>query len=472
MTVTYDPVLSRVRIDADNLGSAATAVVERSPDQINWTTVRGGAEAQVNSGVLQTLDDYEFLADVPNYYRAVVAEPPEFSVGVGAGVSGTMDVPFTIPLPAGVTEGDLLVVYVASGWVTGFSATIPGYTRLPGGQLDDMFVKVASASEEDPQVSTAAEDDWPVVAQMVYLRGASLPYSSADHDNTVGITGANISYGPLTITENNQAIIYAGFKHDNVSTPVWTSVDTIPGATEIGEVKVAGTSSNVGIVWDYEFRAVAADVTEGQFVVNGATATNESGNGRVVAFPTGWDAVQVASLTPSLDGKLWLKVVARPYLNRQVTVAAVGDVQRKARTGVHQVVGRTMPIAISDVRGSREYELQLLTETPQESEDLDYLFASGEPVYLHVPADESKVLGGYFTVGDVSDAPVGRLSDKRIFTLPMVEVAPPGADVVGTTVTWQTVLDTYATWADLMAAHATWGSLLEMVAEPSEVIVQ
>lgn len=181
-------------------------------------------------------------------------------------------------------------------------------------------------------------------------------------------------------------------------------------------------------------------------------------------------AYQAGPLTVDLTG-VWLKVVARPFLNRQVVVQSVSAISRRSRGGVFDVVGRSFPVAVSDVRGAHQYTLSVLTETDTEREDIDALLASGEPVFVHVPAAETKLRGGYYVIGDSTEEAPGRLSTRRIFDLPLTEVAAPDATIVGATSTWQTVLDNYATWADLIADKATWADVLELVGDPSEVIV-
>jgi hypothetical protein len=168
---------------------------------------------------------------------------------------------------------------------------------------------------------------------------------------------------------------------------------------------------------------------------------------------------------------VWLKVVARPFLNRVVTVNDWTDVVRPARGGVFDIVGRSFPIAVSDVRGSRRYSLFIAAATVEERDNLDLLLASGEPVYVQVPSDCEYFPGGYFDVGDVTMTRRSQRGVRRVFELPLVECAPPGADVVGAAGTWQSVISEYATWADVLAAEPTWADVLELVGDPSEVIV-
>lgn len=175
------------------------------------------------------------------------------------------------------------------------------------------------------------------------------------------------------------------------------------------------------------------------------------------------------SITPVLD-KAWVKSIARPWLNQEVTVADYSEVKTKARSGVFDIVGRSFPVAVSDIRSGKSYTLEILTETQTDERDFEILLASGDPVFVHVPAS-SLVPGGYYTVGDTAERRLGRTSIKRVFALGLTEIAAPGPDVVGSTVTWQGIIDEFATWSDVLNAFPTWEDVLEHVASPSEVIV-
>lgn len=169
---------------------------------------------------------------------------------------------------------------------------------------------------------------------------------------------------------------------------------------------------------------------------------------------------------------VWLKVVPRPFLNRAVVVSDVSPVSRPDRSGLFPVVGRTAAVAVNDVRGGREYQLELVTEDQTSYQQLDYIIASGDAVFVHVPlAEQHLVPGGYFTIGTAAAARSLGRSPRRIWSLPLTEVAAPGADVVGAAVTWNSVLAAFATWNDLLAAVPTWNDLLELIGSGSEVIV-
>ena len=62
-------------------------------------------------------------------------------------------------------------------------------------------------------------------------------------------------------------------------------------------------------------------------------------------------------------------------------------------------------------------------------------------------------------------------NDWHVFNLPLREVAAPGADVCGSTITWQGVINTYATWQDVLNNEATWFDLMQNIGTPADVIV-
>lgn len=166
----------------------------------------------------------------------------------------------------------------------------------------------------------------------------------------------------------------------------------------------------------------------------------------------------------------WIKVVARPYLNRAVMITEVGPSSRPARNGVFPVVGRSFPVGVADVRQSKQFSIEVMTETDGEAEDFDLLLASGEPIFLHVPPAFPQP-SCYAIVGDVTETEPARGDPTKLFELPLTVVAAPTADVAGSIGTWATVVNTYATWADVIAAKATWAELLQLIGDPSEVIV-
>ena len=171
---------------------------------------------------------------------------------------------------------------------------------------------------------------------------------------------------------------------------------------------------------------------------------------------------------------VWLKVPAAPYLNTPVSVFDRSEVTRRSRAGVFDIVGRSAPVAVGDVASSLSYTLGLLTATATEKSNLDYLFASGEIVFVQLPSTVDYIPGGYFSVGDTSRVPFGKggqVAPLRQWTVPLTEVAAPGPEVIGSAYTWTSVLADYASWSALIADNTTWAVLLNRTGTPSDVLV-
>ena len=141
-----------------------------------------------------------------------------------------------------------------------------------------------------------------------------------------------------------------------------------------------------------------------------------------------------------------------------------------------QVIGRSYSVAVTDVRGARQFTLTVRTETREDAEDFELVLASGDPVFLHSPPTTDHMWlpsALYAVIGDV-EGPI-RLGTKDAttadWTLPLTECAPPAADVVGLAVNWQIVINDYATWQDLIDDMTDWSETLEIVGSGSDVIV-
>src|SRR5690606_38997515 len=155
LTLNYDQNNARVEIVVDGLQTAGAVLftIERSTDQVNWTRVRGAINQRVIDDDPIQFYDYEYTPGpgVINFYRVVGQDGPEF-VGVGAhDFHGTGSV--TPGLPAGVQEGDLLIIWaVAQGTTLHIINTPSGWQRLspigrPFGSEAYVFIKIAEAGE-------------------------------------------------------------------------------------------------------------------------------------------------------------------------------------------------------------------------------------------------------------------------------------------------------------------------------------
>jgi hypothetical protein len=174
--------------------------------------------------------------------------------------------------------------------------------------------------------------------------------------------------------------------------------------------------------------------------------------------------------TPTQDA-VWLKSITRPFLNRAVSVVDHSDITLPARNGVFPVIGRANPVAVTDVRLARQFQLTVKADTVADADAIEVVLAGGDPLYLQVPADARDIPGGYVVVGDAVRRRFGHVSARRWFDLPCTTVAAPGPGVVGSTSTWATLLAEYGTWLAVLSAFGTWADVAEHVASPDVVIV-
>jgi len=208
------------------------------------------------------------------------------------------------------------------------------------------------------------------------------------------------------------------------------------------------------------------------------------------AGPTNWCSVYTVHLstdpalttTSQLAGQTvwpvltvggWLKSVARPYLNLPVTVQDFGPLTRTARQGLFPVVGRTLPVAVTDTRLGIECELRVLTDTLEQRDTLDALLASGDVVYVEAPPLQGMPWPMHTVVGTYAEARMRfRPHPRRLWTLALQQVAAPDPlVVVGVERTYLSVRDAYASYQDLKDSNESYLALLEGDAPPTEVIV-
>lgn len=185
------------------------------------------------------------------------------------------------------------------------------------------------------------------------------------------------------------------------------------------------------------------------------------------------------SLTPDLQGEVWLKSIKYNFLNRIVDCPDYDDITRAFRGGIFQVQGRSTPIAVSDLQQSQQFTLTVVTRTLEDARNFDLTIAANPLFFLHVPAENpvgcearvSAVPGGYIKILDTTQRRIFRGSQVYTWTLPCVVVAKPDPQIIGTTLTWGTVLNRYGSWEQLIASNPTWMTLFQQVGSPEDLVV-
>lgn len=504
--LTYDSLLARVQVS----GSAVTgtaADVDRSCDGgASWARVRGGSGAVVASGNFQLpVDDYEFctgsgypsgglcppgVSEVVSHYRICGYTAESMLVVTGGPNSyastpdaAALDVTGDIDIRMGIRPDDWTP---ANDSVLAAKYTISGDQRswalrlLTSGKLIFNWSPTGTFAALISVSSTSSVPIPPEHSGHVFVR-VTVDVDNGNSGHTIIFYYATDFDGPWT--QLGSPVTRSG------TTSIFASTATLEiGAGDNGGVIFTGGARFSGDVTRFELRngingtAVAnPDFTarspgDTSFVdAAGRTWTVQS-TAKIATDPDPpeeptYTGCQTGSITPAFTGP-WLKSIARPYLNRSVTaLRAFANVERSARGGVFNIVGRSVPVAVTDVRGSRRWTLQVCTQDAAEAHELDLMLVSGDPLFLQVPPNSNlPVPSMHVFVGDTSVRKEA-WSNKRTWTLPLVEVAAPGADVVGGTIDWRCVIDTYATWQAVLNDNTSWAALLQQTCDESSVFV-
>ncbi|MFH8804047.1 hypothetical protein ACH4F6_31415 [Streptomyces sp. NPDC017936] len=159
----------------------------------------------------------------------------------------------------------------------------------------------------------------------------------------------------------------------------------------------------------------------------------------------------------------WLKDPGNPQRNVRVMIAQAPDWQRPITQTVHRVRGATMPVVLTDVRGSLEGDLAVYTQSDDERAALHWLLDPGS-ILLWQAAPGHGVDDMYVSVGQVTEARGGGVASDpwRTWTLPLTQVAQPvtvgvassagrtGYDVLAENATGLDVLTRYTTGEDFL----------------------
>jgi hypothetical protein len=469
--LTYDDIFSRVRISVTGLNVATDEVlVERSTNMVNWTTVRGGGALVPTTNAVQ-VDDYEFSANVTNYYRATSVDTTASSLVTGGVAVTGNNTSLVVPIPGVMQSQDLMLILVS---IRNSGAGVPnapaGWTTVMDASNVRMFGKISTAGGAEPSPTitfTGGVANADTLAQAAVFRRTSL--TTGNVATKLNAAQQEIPRPSLSVPADNMLTIYTLWKQDD-----WTSATAGSlGFVNIGQaVSTAGDDAAQG--WSYLVQTAKQDLQASTAIITGGgSAISRSGS---LAFYHAnlTLATETASIVPTITG-VWLKDIAKPFLNRTLDcVPNQTPITRRARNGIFPIVGRTYPVAVTDVRLARELSIEVITQTTQEWQELDLITSTGDIFFIQTPPGNS-LPTMYVAVGDTSlRRPLRNQrcgNDWRVFTLPLTEVAAPTADVVGALGTWQTVVNTYATWSDVLANHATWSDLLTLVGGANEVIV-
>lgn len=476
VTLTYDDTNARVVIDADDFSSLVENVmIERSTDQVSWTTVRGAVELAVNApGGITGYADYEFSPCEENFYR-VSAVPPGLYLAVTGGYASTPD---TAVLDI-TTTIDIRAEIKPVSWTPSSRMAIVGKWLGTGGQQTFIF-NLETNGRLSFWYSTTGANSF------------SQNSTEATDPPTDGILA-------VRVTRNTTTGDITFYTSDSID-GVWTqlgAVITTSGATHFSSSAnlTVGAIDN-GASFPFQGTILAVEVRDG---INGTVVADpdfylqdhqdtsfvdDAGRTWTMNGTASIETTQgPVSVTPNLT-KVWIKSLTRPFMNialdtdcamggADTELLATGTVQRSTRAGVFPVINRTFPVAVTDLSLGRSWSLRLRTWSVTAHRALDFLFASGDVLLIQAPCGtcEGTTETGYVLAFSPTYQRHRRYRTRVVWDASVVEVAIPSADIAYAEATWATVIATYGSWSAVIAAHSSWASVLALLPSPEEVIV-
>jgi hypothetical protein len=462
--ITYDDTeaLGRVRLAFSGYSTDADyALVERSTDQINWYTVRGGDRAGLSGGA-GALDDYEFKAGVVNYYRvSAVNEEAMSPLAPGTLASGNNVTPLVPGLPAGAKLGDVLILQAAirnsgtgtvtlpSGWtaITNTGNMLLAYKDWVSGVTAPSVAFVGGAAGED------------TLASVYGLRNASMQLWAVATP-LLNPAATAILTPAIAVPAKGYQIRY-GWTQDDYSGSSLSTFSVLTSA-----ISTAG--NDAGIISVGKLHTTAVNDIAQVITLTGGTSVISRG-GSVSFQQRAWLNQDTGNITPTVT-RFRIKNPSRPAVNTVVEPMDITEVTRPSRTGVFDVQGRTLPVTVSDVQGSRQFTLTLDVYGYAARDDLDAKLSSGEPLFLQTPAGDQSIPTLYFVAGDYSYKEDAKMTGSFTFTIPVKECAAPGSTVYGDTYIYADVLADFATYGDVLAGATSYSNLLDKVSDNSIIV--
>lgn len=460
IAAVYASDLSRVRVSCTAAPSLAEyATIERSVDQITWVGVRGGGAVTLTAGACQ-LDDYEFVPGVLNYYRARYVDTADPAVGAAGTLSSAVNASVTPGLPAGLADGDVMVLFASIRNVAGSVNTPTGWTLWTDGGNFRVFVRIYATGMAAPTVTfTGGVAGADTMARIVKVTNSDYSISTLFQANA---SAQNVAHPAMAVAPlDPDLFLLIGWKQSTSTGATFTD-------WTLGNRDAVTAGDDATMFW-YS-RTTSTNVAAGTVTLTGgAAAVSEVAMLRFTRRP--YVSQETATVTPTIT-TVWLKNLQQPFLNRQIVVTGFSDILLPSRSGSFPIVGRSNPVAVTELRGGDNYQLTVKTETDSACEDLKAVLAAGDVVLLQLPHDYKRFPGGYYLIKDVSVRQAQSIrSPRRYFDLSLEKAAAPSFVLVGNTITWQGIINSYATWADVIAANATWLDVMNRIGTPSDVVV-
>lgn len=464
LNATYNDDFGRVQITISGAATDADyAKVEWSKDQITWTTVRGGDAVALSAGAGK-IDHYDgFVFGIPNYYRVTAVDSALVQpVGNGTFTTGN-NATLNPPLPAGLAAGNIMILNVSHRNTAATITTPTGWTRLAGGAGHlETFYRVYQAGDTAPSVAFSG--------------------GSAGDSCSAQIRAFSNGQAPVHIALQSNAsaqdVVYPGGASGRTNT-VWvmdawkqasgTTSSTAPSlfGDQQGGSNTAGANGETHISWRTAAETNLNSFSSGVSLWTGGSAAISKV--RLMYVPardfTDQGTVSLTPVLPNANLKpYWLMNPGRPGQNLRVEITDCSDITQSGKTGVFEVLGRSVPVVVTDNMQSDTFTFDIDAANKQEAKELAGRLALGETMYLLVadPLDDMDTV--YFATLSVNRKR-DTLRGSWTVSVQARVTAQPAPAVYGITYTWQDVTNNYATWSALVAdpANPTWAAVPDKV---------
>lgn len=468
LTATYDDANARVTLSVSGAPAGTPAVrIQRSTNQTNWTDVRGATALPLVGGAA-SVEDYEYTAGVPNYYRTMYTSTAAVSF-VGSGSGSTGDFGTRTPgAPSNVQPGDVVYLMASVGGNTAAAPVVPsGWTTVIDGGQVKIFARTWQTGDTMPSVTyTGGATGNPTAAQAAAFRGVGL--QPVVKRTLATASTQNVPWAPISVPELDSCAVVVAIWKD--STESGHALPTIAGlsTTNLGGTVASSPGAGVDQFWAAVFPTAPLAVSAGTAGVSGGTVTDAKAFTFALG-PLNSQPVDSASVTPN-QTLFWLKSPLRPFLNKAVTPIALDDLSRTGRLGVFDVIGRSLPIGVTDLMSGYSSTITFRATDKTEADDLDAMVQTGEVLLLAPPSPDATIPQMYVVPGGMARQRVANTSAVRYIQVPITQVAAPDPTLAAVQATWQTVVNTYTDWSDLIADRPTWADLLLLIGSASDVI--
>lgn len=471
ISLSYSDDIGRVQVSITDLPfSSGSILVERSTNELFWQTVRGAAALPVSGGSA-SVDDFEFSADVENHYRVTPVDPVP-----GLHLPGTAGSYASTPDHASLritTDIRLMADVTPAEWGAGATQSLIGRYVTTGDQRSYRSVLLSDGhlgftwSEAGVSATSATSDVAPPAGDGERLAvRAFMDVNWSATDWRVEFETAPTADGSWSQLDSDQ---------DSPQTEIFAGgADLEVGSINEGDLQPFEGVVHACEVFDDDASTVVADPRFDEQAMGASSFDDSTGKTWTVHGDAYIAGTESSSITPVLGKTAWLKSIRHPFLNRPIHRVLAGGGQqigRASRGAVFEVQGRSYPIAVTDVRSSREFTLTVQVEDETAARDMDLILASGDIFFIQVPPELTPhMAGGYVRIGDTVQHRVADTIMWR-FTVPCRVVAPPGPGVVGGTMTYGALLNLYGGYQNVLAANSTYADLLALMASPDDLVV-